>query len=88
MLPLVVSPLVCCGCTHTHRAALNTVSGVGPVLAKQLLDEKGIDSVAALAAAVNSGALSVKKDVQVGLKHYKDLMHRIPRTEVRDCEFT
>ena len=63
--------------------ALNTVNGVGPVLAKKLLDENGIDSVAALVAALHSGKVSVNNDVRVGLKHYEDLLHRIPRNEVR-----
>lgn len=62
--------------------ALNTVSGVGPVLAKKLLDEHGVDSVAALVAAVRSGKVSVNNDVRVGLKHHQELSQRIPRKEV------
>lgn len=67
--------------------ALNTVTGVGPVLAKKLLDENGIDSVAALVAALQSGKVSVNNDVRVGLKYYEDLLQRIPRSEVR-CHAT
>ena len=63
--------------------ALNTVNGVGPVLAKKLLDENGIDSVAALVAAVRSGKVSVNNDVRVGLKYHQELSQRIPRKEVR-----
>ena len=62
--------------------ALNTVNGVGPVLAKKLLDEDGIDSVASLVAAVRNDKVRINNDVRVGLKHYAELSQRIPRKEV------
>lgn len=67
---------------------LCTVSGIGPVKAKQLI-EMGIHNVAMLKDAYLSGTIKIAKNelthhIAVGLKYYTDIKERIPWDEVAE----
>jgi apurinic endonuclease APN1 len=60
---------------------LQTVDGIGPVLAKELV-EKGIRNIEELRKMHSEGKIKLNHQQQVGLKYYKDLHSPIPRAEI------
>jgi DNA polymerase/3'-5' exonuclease PolX len=65
---------------------LQGVHGIGPVKAKQLVETKGIKTLADLQKAVIEDP-DLLNDVQkMGLKYYADAMERIPRHEMAQHE--
>lgn len=65
---------------------LQGVHGIGPVKAKQLVETKGIKTIADLQRAVTEDP-DLLNDVQkMGLKYYADAIERIPRHEMAQHE--
>ncbi len=61
---------------------LQGIHGVGPVKAKQLVETKGIKTIADLRKTL-AGDSDLLNDVQkMGLKYYEDAIERIPRQEM------
>ena len=61
---------------------LQGIHGVGPVKAKQLVETKGIKTIAELRTALQKDS-SLLNEVQImGLKYYEDAILRIPRQEM------
>lgn len=65
------------------RIALLRVVGIGPVTAKALVDQHGVDGVAGLRQAVDSGSVALTHAQTLGLRHFEDLRRRIPFAEAR-----
>lgn len=61
------------------------VWGIGPAKALNLMSH-GIKSVRDLRAAVESDPTILDKNQKIGLKHYEDLLLRIPRRHVAELE--
>lgn len=66
--------------------ALESVTGIGPVKAKELVTQYGIKSVNELRNAVEKGKISVTHHTMIGLKYYEDFLERIPRKKVSKFE--
>lgn len=66
--------------------ALEGVTGIGPVKAKELVTKHGIKSVSELRKAVEKGKITVTHHTMIGLKYYEDFLQRIPRKEVTKFE--
>lgn len=62
--------------------ALQGVHGIGPVKAKQLVETKGIKSIADLRKAVEEDPELLNDKQKLGLKYYDDAILRIPRHEM------
>jgi DNA polymerase beta len=62
--------------------ALQGIHGVGPVKAKQLVETKGIKTIAALRAALLEDPDLLNEVQKMGLKYYEDAVERIPRHEM------
>ena len=60
---------------------LEKVFGVGPALSKKYAD-MGILTVGELRQAITSGYLKVTDQIVEGILHYRDLLSRIPRSEM------
>ncbi|CAN8074890.1 unnamed protein product [Agarophyton chilense] len=61
------------------------VWGVGPVKAMGLI-AKGITTITQLRKASGENKSLLDANQEIGLKHYEDLLHRIPRNHVRELE--
>lgn len=73
---------------NSENAAVKTMCdiwGVGPVKAMGLVAE-GITSIEQLRAAVQENDTLLDVNQKIGLKHYEDLLHRIPREQVTELE--
>lgn len=66
--------------------ALEGVTGIGPVKAKELMTNHDIKSVNELRKAVEHGKITVTHHTMIGLKYYEDFLERIPRKEVTKFE--
>lgn len=66
--------------------ALQKVHGIGPVKARDLIDNKGIRSIAALREAVVADPTLLNDVQKMGLKYYEDANERIPRAEMAQHE--
>lgn len=64
------------------RDALQNIYGVGPVVAKKLIAEHGVTSIADLRAKSAANPELLTRNQQIGLEHYEDLLERIPRAEM------
>lgn len=62
---------------------LQTVDGIGPVLAKELV-EKGIRNIKDLDKEHSEGKIKLNHQQEVGLVYYKDLHSPIPRAEIEE----
>ena len=60
-------------------SSLTGITGIGPVAANKLVKDKGVTSMDDLAKRATE-LLTPRQ--QLGLKHYQDLMKKIPRSEV------
>ena len=60
-------------------SSLTGITGIGPVTANKLVKQKGITSLVNLVERTKE-LLTPRQ--QLGLKHYKDLMNKIPRSEM------
>jgi DNA polymerase/3'-5' exonuclease PolX len=61
--------------------ALTKVYGIGAVKAKKLV-EAGVNTIAKLRAAVAADPDTLHEKQRIGLKHYEDILERIPRNEM------
>ncbi|PXF42057.1 DNA polymerase lambda [Gracilariopsis chorda] len=74
---------------NSENVAVKTlcdVWGIGPVKAMGLVAE-GITSIEQLRAAVRKNDSLLDLNQKIGLKHYEDLLHRIPREQVAELEY-
>jgi DNA polymerase/3'-5' exonuclease PolX len=62
--------------------SLQGVHGIGPVKAKQLVESKGIKTIADLQKAVEEDPDLLNEKQKLGLKYYDDAILRIPRHEM------
>ena len=62
---------------------LKKVYGIGEVIASKLYDENNIKNIGDLQKAVDSGKIELTDAQQMGLKYYKDINERIPRSEMK-----
>ena len=70
---------------HTVVSPFSNVSGVGDVTAKKW-EDRGYTSIDDVRTAINRGELTVTHHIAIGLKHYEDLLLRIPRHEIKCVE--
>jgi DNA polymerase beta len=61
---------------------LQGIHGIGPVKAKQLVETKGIKTIAELRTAVEEDPEILNEKQKLGLKYYEDAIQRIPRHEM------
>jgi DNA polymerase beta len=61
---------------------LQGIHGIGPVKAKQLVETKGIKTIAELRKAVEEDPELLNDKQKLGLKYYEDAIQRIPRHEM------
>jgi DNA polymerase lambda len=64
------------------------IYGVGPAKAKELVQKRGLLSMAALREALEADASVLNDKQRIGLQYYDDLKLRIPRAEVAAIEKT
>ena len=63
-------------------AQMTSIANIGPVLARQLVDQRGIMSIAQLQDAVDARRVVLTKAQLVGLKYAPEFAQRIPRAEM------
>ena len=61
---------------------ISSVEGIGPSLAKKLVEKEKIESIKDLQNAVKNGKIKLTHAQQIGLKYFSDLQKRIPRQEI------
>ena len=67
---------------HTESLkAFQNIYGVGPVKAKELVDQ-GFRTIADLRKAIHQNQLILHEKQLIGLQYYEDLLERIPREEM------
>jgi DNA polymerase beta len=67
---------------HTESLkAFQNIYGVGPVKAKELVDQ-GFRTIADLRKAIHENQLILHEKQLIGLQYYEDLLERIPREEM------
>lgn len=66
--------------------ALNNVYGIGPVKAKQLLQEHPVKTMEEFRAVVAANPDLLHEKQKIGLKYYEDFLERIPRKEMTKHE--
>lgn len=65
--------------------SVSSTSAVGPVRAGELV-LRSIDSVATLRKRITTDSTLLDRQQTIGLRHYEDLLQRIPRSEVAKIE--
>merc|ERR1712187_1109975 len=65
---------------------LRSVHGIGPVKAAELIEKKGVKSLAALRRAVAGGEVHLDATQTIGLLHAEDFSMKIPRSEMVEHE--
>lgn len=63
---------------------LQTVDGIGPVFAKELIDTYGVRSLTDLVNGYKMGKIPLNHLQTVSLKHYKDLKKKVSRNEIEE----
>jgi len=67
---------------------LTNIYGVGPVKAKELVENEGVKSVLDLKEKVKKNNGLLNQSQKIGLQYYEDLLERIPRSEMdKHCEY-
>ena len=66
-------------------AGLVEIDGIGPKLAKKLLDQ-GIDTLNKLRKAYKDGEVKLTEVQRLGITYYEDLHDKIPRAEIQQFE--
>ena len=61
---------------------LMSIIGVGQSRAKDWIQNHGILTIEQLNEQINSENIKVTNQISLGLKHYEDMKHRIPRDEI------
>jgi DNA polymerase/3'-5' exonuclease PolX len=61
---------------------LLTITGIGPTRAKKYVNEMNIVSIDDLKAQSQQGKIKLTHHIEMGLKYYDDLEHRIPYDEI------
>lgn len=65
---------------------LESVIGIGAAMAKKLVTEYGITSVAELKKAVRDDRVKVSNTIKLGLKYYGKVQGAIPRAEIKQID--
>jgi DNA polymerase/3'-5' exonuclease PolX len=67
---------------------LMNIYGIGPVKAKSLIADKNLNlkSIVDLRKAVSESPILLNDKQKIGLRHYEDLLLRIPRSEMEEHE--
>lgn len=61
---------------------LLTVTGIGPTRAKKFVNDMKIMSIDTLKSSQQEGKVKLTHHIEMGLKYYEDLKHRIPFMEI------
>lgn len=67
---------------------LTSVTSIGPVRARKLVDEHGVAGVADLRAKHAAGAVALSAKEAFGLSHWEDFLLKIPRAEMEQHRAT
>ncbi len=65
---------------------LEQVIGIGSAIAKKLVIENKITSIAELKKAIKNGKITVNNSIILGLKYYGIVQGNIPRSEIKNIE--